>query len=89
MKHLKVSAECLARRKAAITVACGEEKENSDDNDDNYDMVPRPLGSLHAFFQMDSAWAMFTLEQAAHTKTPDCSDHCVLLPPTLGSSMNG
>lgn len=63
---MKVSAECLAHRKAAITVACGEEKENSD----NYDMVPRPLGSLHAFLQMDSVWAMFTVEQAAHTKNP-------------------
>lgn len=70
MKHLKVSTECPAHRKAAITVACGEEKENSDDNGDNYDMGPRPLGSLHAFLQMDSAWAMFTLEQAAHTRNP-------------------
>lgn len=73
--------------RAAITVACVEE-DDSDDSGDNA-MVPRSLGSLHAVPQTDSAWTVSILQQAVQMGDPDCSDHCVSLPPAFGSSLNG
>lgn len=52
-------------------------------------VVPRPLGSLSALPQMDSAWEVSILSRQHRWETPVCSDHCVLLSPTFESPVKG